>query len=232
MSTVEAVLTGRVKDFSEATGISVGGALQSDIRADYEKFELSAEKLKEATRRELCLRAAESIAWYWGVQGARRVVVVDFNSKAQPENEAGAWRIRDLNSVDTPLQRLFDKTGGNASPFGADGTDCDWWLGLTGTTQQAAAAKSTRPAILFFTDGPNSAGAYGHPVSGRSDENYRKQQVSMAEDFALEWQKASLNGTKSLLQLIALPGAQNEGLENIPQKVEARIDVWSERFRR
>jgi hypothetical protein len=55
----------------------------------------------------------------------------------------------------------------------------------------------------------------------------------MAEDYALEWMKARLNESKAVLQLVALPGAENQGLDYLPQKVaEAKVDVWAQRFRK
>jgi hypothetical protein len=232
LTMVEAVLTGRVKDFSEATGVRVDEKLQSELQRNYEKFEWPGDELKPLAKRELCRLAADSMAWYWGTrQSNPRVVVIDFNTKAKVEIQTAS--LDEDRSGKTLLARMFEKTAANASPAGADGIDCDWWLGLTGVTKHVQDNGATAPACIFFTDGPNSSGAYGHPESGRSEENYLKQQASMAEDYALEWVKARLNESKAVLQLVALPGAENQGLDYLPQKVaEAKVDLWAQRFRK
>lgn len=234
MAMVEAVLTDKTADFVEATGVKVPDQIVSDVKDNYKRFDLQPARLKVLPRRELSLHTAESITWFWGTRQDRaKVVVVDFNTKVQTEKEESAFKADGFKSSASPIQKLFAKTKANAAPFGADGTDCDWWQGLTGITETARGESGTRVACLFFTDGLNSSGAYGHAAAGVSMENYLRDQEAMADAYFLMWQEASLDNANSVLQLVALPGAENKGLQFVRQKVtQAKLDTWSERFRK
>ncbi len=230
LALIEAVLTGRVEEFTAATGVRVDKRLESELQDDFERQRDLAATLSALQRRDLCRRVAHSMSLYWGrQQNQARVVVIDFNSAVAVEVETG--HLEGGPRDEGLISRLFEKTAGNAAGAGANGTDCDWWGALSGIAGAIQESGATAPAVLFFTDGPNSAGAYGHPESGRDDERYLAQQETMAKDFALQWQALQPSGAR--LQLFALPGAEGQGLEYLPQHVaDARLDVWSQRFNR
>jgi len=88
-------------------------------------------------------------------------------------------------------------------------------------------------ACLFFTDGPNSLGFYGHLEQGRDDTQYLLDQEKLATELKIQWDNAGLGyeSQPSILQLIALPGAESQGLDLIPQKVtQAKLDEWQTHF--
>ncbi|MBX3461310.1 MAG: hypothetical protein KF696_15300 [Planctomycetes bacterium] len=234
MSLVEAVLTDKQAEFMDATGVKVSEQIIKDIKDGYKNFDLQPGALKNMRRRELCRHTAESITWYWGTRQDRaKVVVVDYNINAVTEKDESAFQSQGFKSSASPIAKLFSKTAGNVAPGGSDGTDCDWWIGLTGITSAAVGEKSQRVACLFFTDSMNCAGAYGHPESNLGSETYNRDQQSMADAFVLKWREAYLDSTTSVLQLITLPGGENKGLQYVREKVtEAKLDNWAERFRK
>lgn len=223
---IEAVLTDRLSEFREVTSIQVSELIAADIRREYEGFKLTAPALQDMTRRELAMHYAESIAWHWGTRRpTAEVVVIDFNTGVATARETARWSTDGMNTRQGPLQPAFNKTDESAASFGADGTDCDWWIALSAVAQ---AASDKRAACLFITDGPNSSGAYGHAEAGRSLPNYMREQAAMAEALKREWP-----GGQGTLQLIALPGAENEGLELIPQQLDrAQLEEWATTLRK
>lgn len=234
MSLVEAVLTDKLAEFIEATGVKVGDKIVGDIKQGYKDFDLKPANLKSMRKRDLCRHTAESITWYWGTRQDRaKVVVVDYNINAKSETDESAFQSQGFKSSASPIAKLFSKTASNTPPGGSDGTDCDWWIGLTGITNAASGEKSNRVACLFFTDSMNCAGAYGHPASNLGTETYERDQQSMADAFVLKWREAYLDNTTSVLQMITLPGGENKGLQHVREKVtEAKLDNWAERFRK
>jgi hypothetical protein len=224
LALIDAALTDRVEEFSEVTGISLGQAILHDIRQGYDSFGLTPSLLRRLPKRDIAMHAAESLAWNLSSEEIE-VVVIDFNTRVRVEREARRWSISGFDTRQSPVTRLFNRTYANRAPLGADGSDCDWWLGLSAILEHA----HSRPAAcLFFTDGPNTAGAYGHARSTREPESYRRQQQNMADDFALRWPE-----TGSSLLLVALPGAEGEGLELLPHKANhVALDEWAERFKR
>lgn len=235
ISLVEAVITQRVEEFVLATGISIGDELQTQIRTGYDEFYLTTEKLKAEPRRKLCLYAAESVAWYWGVRQDRaNVLMIDFNTDVKLERENNAWGGSGIRSSSSPLVRLFAKTEKHIAPLGSDGTDTDWWRGLSAITESGSDVLGKRAAILFFTDGPCSAGEFGHQESGRDDTRYLQDMARLAERFGESWRNAGLDKVEvSTLQLFALPHAENQGLDEIVKAVpQARLDEWATRFKK
>ncbi len=237
ISLVESVITGRVDDFVAATGIKIGDELQKQIKKGWDDFYLTADKLKSEPRRQLCLYTAESVAWYWGVrQDKANVVMVDFNSDTKIERESNAFTGSGVSqSSASPLLRLFAKTAGHQSPIGSDGADTDWWLGLSGTTQSGSDVLGKRAAIMFFTDGPCSAGEFGQVETARGDERYFTDMARLAERFGEAWRNAALDaaGRDSALQIFALPHAEKQGLDEILKTVpQARLDEWAIRFKK
>ncbi|MCA8945363.1 MAG: hypothetical protein KDB29_03985, partial [Planctomycetes bacterium] len=172
--------------------------------------------------------------WYWGTrQDSADVTVIDFNIEAQVEKEKNSFKTKGYNSSSSPLQRLFAKTAPNHAPGGSNGADTDWWLGFQNLVNSAADASSGRVACIFFTDGPNSLGFYGHLEQGRDDTQYALDQEKLADGLKIEWENAGLGyeSQPSILQIIALPGAEGQGLDNIPQKIpQARLDEWATHF--
>ena len=234
LTMVDSVLTDRVDEFVEAAGIKVGDEVQKNIKTSYKQFDLSANKLKKSSKRDIALHTAESIAWYWGTrQDSADVTVIDFNIEAQVEKEKNSFKTKGYNSSSSPLQRLFAKTAPNNAPGGSNGADTDWWLGFQNLVNSAADASSGRVACIFFTDGPNSLGFYGHLEQGRDDTQYALDQEKLADGLKIEWENAGLGyeSQPSILQIIALPGAEGQGLDNIPQKIpQARLDEWATHF--
>lgn len=234
LSLVDAVVTDRLEEFVAATGIGVNEDIQKQIKNGYRNFDLTAENLKIVPKRDIARHTAESVAWYWGTrQDSADVTVVDFNIEVQTERENNAFNTRRFNSVTSPLARLFKKTEVNAAPFGSDGADCDWWAGLQGVVNAGMDAGAGRVACMFFTDGPNSLGFYGHVEGGRDEFNYMQDQKKLAEALKIEWDNAGLGNQAqpSILQIFALPGAEGQGLDYIPQQVpQARLDEWASHF--
>lgn len=221
---IEAVLTERLSEFREVTTIQISELVAAEIRREYEGFKLTASALQSMTRRELAMHYAESIAWHWGTRRATvEVVVIDFNTSVATARETARWSTEGMNTRQGPLQPAFNETKDNAATFGADGTDCDWWMALSAL---AAATDGKRAACLLFTDGPNSSGVYGYAEAGRSLTNYMREQAAMAEALARQWP------AKSTLQLVALPGAESEGLELLPRQLDsAQLEEWATAFR-
>lgn len=235
ISLVEAVITNRVDEFTQATGISVGDELQTQIRTGYDEFYLTTDKMKAEPRRQLCLYTAESVAWYWGVRQDRaNVLMIDFNTDTKLERENNAWGGSGIKSSSSPLVRLFAKTAPHISPLGSDGADTDWWRGLSAVTENSSDVSGKRAAILFFTDGPCSAGEFGHQESGRDEARYLADMTRLAERFGESWKNAGLDmGEASTLQIFALPHAENQGLNELLKSVpQARLDEWATRFKK
>lgn len=234
MALVDAVLTDRMPQFTDTTGITVSDEVSKDIKANYKAFELSPDKLKTLSKREISRHTAESVAWYWGTrQDQADVVLVDFNLEVQVEKEKNSFKAKGYNSSSSPLQRLFAKTAPHAAPEGSHGADTDWWAAMQAVIQAAADASAGRVACLFFTDGPNSLGFYGHLEQGRDDTQYLLDQEKLATELKIQWDNAGLGyeSQPSILQLIALPGAESQGLDLIPQKVtQAKLDEWQTHF--
>jgi hypothetical protein len=229
---VDAVLTDRVQQFVDTAGIKVGQEIQDDIKKGYEDFELTGTALAAMPKREIARHTAESVAWYWGTrQDESDVVLVDYNSLVVIEKEKSGSKAKGYNSSSSPLINLFGKTNGNASPPGSNGADTDWWLGFQSLVAAAQEKGATRVACMFFTDGPNSLGFYGHMEDGRNDTNYFADQAKLAEALKIEWEAAGISSETSVLQLFAMPGAQGQGLDFIPQKVaQAKLDEWATHF--
>ena len=234
ISLVEAVITNRVDDFTASTGISVGEELQQQIKTGYDDFYLTTEKLKAEPRRQLCLYTAESVAWYWGVrQDKANVLLIDFNTDTKLEKENNAWGGSGIKSSASPLVRLFSKAAAHQSPIGSDGADTDWWLGLSAITQNGGDVANKRAAILFFTDGPCSAGEFGQVETARDDVRYAIDMSRLAERFGEAWNNAGLNKESSALQIFALPHAEKQGLDELLKVApQARLDEWAVRFKK
>jgi len=234
MALVDAVLTDRMAQFTDTTGITVSDEVSKDVKANYKAFELSPDKLKTLSKREIARHTAESVAWYWGTrQDQADVVLVDFNLQVKVEKEKNSFKAKGYNSSSSPLQRLFAKTAPHAAPEGSHGADTDWWAAMQSVIQAAADASAGRVACLFFTDGPNSLGFYGHLEQGRDDTQYLLDQEKLATELKIQWDNAGLGyeSQPSILQLIALPGAEGQGLDLIPQKViQAKLDEWQTHF--
>ncbi|MCC6466428.1 MAG: hypothetical protein IT463_13900 [Planctomycetes bacterium] len=228
---VDSVLTGRVKAFEEASGIVVSDKLQKDIAGNYDRFEWKPAMLQKMRKREICLQTAQSIAWYWGVrQDKARVAVVDFHAEALSKQ----GELNFARTSFTPLERLFKETEqANKNRPGMAGADTDWWKALRGVLGAASELQARRVACLFFTDGPNSTGQYGHLESGRRDDLYQRDQEQMAQAFAGDWSSAGLGreDQPSVLQFVALPGAEAQGLEHFTAACpQARLDAWAQHF--
>lgn len=236
ISLVESVITDRLDDFVAATGIKVGKELQKQINTGWEQFYLTTELLKSEPRRALCQYAAESVAWYWGVRQDRAgVVFIDFNTGRAIEKENNQFRGDAIKSSSSPLARLFAKTASRQSPVGSDGADTDWWLGLSGITENGGDVLGKRAAIMFFTDGACSAGEFGQVETARDDVRYQMDMARLAERFGEYWRGAALDaaGRESVLQLFCLPGAQGQGLDELLKTVpQARLDDWTTRFKK
>ena len=234
LAMVDAVLTGRVDEFTETAGVKVGDELQGDIKKSYKQFELSGEKLATLSKREVARHTAESVVWYWGTrQDQANVVVVDYNLDVKVEKEKNAFGTKGFNSSSSPIARLFAKTAPHKAPEGSNGADTDWWGALQGVLQSANDISAGRIACLFFTDGPNSMGFYGHLESGRDDTQYMLDQEKLAIDLKIQWDNAGLgyDTQPSILQLFSLPGAEGQGLDYIPQKLpQAKLDEWTTHF--
>ncbi|MCB9893047.1 MAG: hypothetical protein H6839_01200 [Planctomycetes bacterium] len=234
LAMVDAVLTGRVDEFTETAGVKVGDELQGDIKKSYKQFELSGEKLATLSKREVARHTAESVVWYWGTrQDQANVVVVDYNLNAKVEKEKNAFGPKGYNSSSSPIARLFAKTAPHKAPEGSNGADTDWWGAFQGVLQSANDISAGRIACLFFTDGPNSMGFYGHLESGRDDTQYMLDQEKLAIDLKIQWDNAGLgyDTQPSILQLFSLPGAEGQGLDYIPQKLpQAKLDEWTTHF--
>lgn len=236
ISLVESVITDRLDDFVASTGIKVGKELQKQINAGWEQFYLTTELLKSEPRRALCQYAAESVAWYWGVRQDRAgVVFIDFNTGRAIEKENNQFRGDGIKSSSSPLARLFAKTASRRSPVGSDGADTDWWLGLSGITENGGDVLGKRAAVMFFTDGACSAGEFGQVETARDDVRYQLDMARLAERFGEHWRGAALDaaGRESVLQLFCLPGAQGQGLDELLKTVpQARLDDWTTRFKK
>jgi hypothetical protein len=231
LAMVDAVLTDRVQQFIDTAGIKVGQEIQDDILENYGKFEITGEALAAMAKRDIARHTAESAAWYWGTrQDESDVVLVDYNMQVVVENELSGSTTKGFNSSSSPLIKLFGKTQGNAAPAGSNGADTDWWLGFQSLVAAAHEKGAQRVACMFFTDGPNSLGFYGHMEDGRNDTNYYADQQKLAEALKLEWEAAGIT-SESVLQLFALPGGEGQGLDFIPQKVAvAKLDEWATHF--
>ena len=234
LTMVDSVLTGRIDEFIATAGINVGQQIQDDILASYKKFDLSANKLRTMAKRDIARHTAESVAWYWGTrQDSAEVVIVDFNLDVQTEQENGKFTGSGFNSSSSPLSKLFAKTAGHSAPEGSHGADTDWWGAFQSLVNSAGEKGTGRTACMFFTDGANSLGFYGHLESGRDETQYFLDQEKLAEALKLEWDNAGLgyDSETSVLQLFALPGAEGQGLDFITQKVtQAKLDDWSTHF--
>ncbi|NUO17017.1 MAG: hypothetical protein HUU03_11320, partial [Planctomycetaceae bacterium] len=140
-----------------------------------------------------------------------------------------------IKSSSSPLARLFAKTASRQSPVGSDGADTDWWLGLSGITENGGDVLGKRAAIMFFTDGACSAGEFGQVETARDDVRYQMDMARLAERFGEYWRGAALDaaGRESVLQLFCLPGAQGQGLDELLKTVpQARLDDWTTRFKK
>lgn len=234
LTMVDSVLTGRVDEFIATAGIKVGQQIQDDITASYAKFDLSASKLRTMAKRDIARHTAESVAWYWGTrQDSAEVVIVDFNLDVQVEQENGKFTGSGFNSSASPLAKLFSKTASHGAPEGSHGADTDWWGAFQSLVNNAGEKGTGKTACMFFTDGANSLGFYGHLESGRDDTQYFLDQEKLADALKLEWDNAGLgyDSEDSALQLFALPGAEGQGLDFITQKItQAKLDDWSTHF--
>lgn len=234
LTMVDSVLTGRIDEFIATAGINVGEQIQKDIRASYEKFDLTAARLRAMAKRDIARHTAESVAWYWGTrQDSAEVVIVDFNLDVKVEKENGRFAGSGFNSSSSPLAKLFSKTASHSAPEGSHGADTDWWGAFQSLVNNAGEKGTGKTACMFFTDGANSLGFYGHLESGRDDTQYMLDQEKLADALKLEWDNAGLgyDSENSVLQLFALPGAEGQGLDFITQKItQAKLDDWSTHF--
>lgn len=234
LTMVDSVLTGRIDEFIATAGINVGQQIQDDITASYAKFDLSASKLQAMAKRDIARHTAESVAWYWGTrQDSAEVVIVDFNLDVKVEKENGRFAGSGFNSSSSPLSKLFAKTSAHSAPEGSHGADTDWWGAFQSLVNNAGEKGTGKTACMFFTDGANSLGFYGHLESGRDDTQYMLDQEKLADALKLEWDNAGLgyDSENSVLQLFALPGAEGQGLDFITQKItQAKLDDWSTHF--
>jgi hypothetical protein len=212
-------------------GIKVGQEIQDDIKESYAQFELTGAALTVMPKRDIARHTAESVAWYWGTrQDQSDVVLVDYNMQVKVEKEKSGSSAKGFNSSSSPLIKLFGKTQSNAAPAGSHGADTDWWQALQSVVANAQEKGAKRVACMFFTDGANSLGFYGHLEDGRNDDNYFADQQKLAEALKLEWEAAGIT-SESTLQIFALPGAQGQGLDYIPQKLTAaQLDDWATHF--
>lgn len=231
LAMVDAVLTDRVQQFVETAGIKVGQEIQDDIKESYAQFELTGAALTVMPKRDIARHTAESVAWYWGTrQDQSDVVLVDYNMQVKVEKEKSGSQAKGFNSSSSPLIKLFGKTQSNAAPAGSHGADTDWWQAFQSLIANAQEKGAKRVACMFFTDGANSLGFYGHLEDGRNDDNYFADQQKLAEALKLEWEAAGIT-SESTLQLFAMPGAQGQGLDYIPQKLAvAKLDDWATHF--
>lgn len=237
MALVEAVITNKTEAFVAASGIKVGPEVEKDIRTGWERSDLQGKYLEKFRKRDLARLCAESIAWYWGTrQDQANVTVVDFHTTAQSGSKQAAFRTKGQQSAGSPIQDLFrDLELKNKAPTGMTGADTDWWQALQKVLAGAGEGGSTRVACMFFTDGPNSAGFFGHLEAGRNDELYMRDQKTMAQAFAEAWNNAGLGteGTTSVMQFVALPGAEAQGLEEVTVTCpQAKLDAWWPRFKK
>ncbi|MHC4839357.1 MAG: vWA domain-containing protein [Planctomycetota bacterium] len=231
MTLVESVILDKVDDFKSATGISVSSKIQSDIKKGWKGFVLNSKTLMKASKRELARYTAESIAWYWGVrQNKSRVTVIDFNSKVVVKSDSVTFA-----KSSNPLASLFKQTESNKPPKYSDGVDCDWWAALQKIINIGSENGSKKFAFIMLTDGPNSSGTYGHTEGGRDPDQYLLDQQKMAKLFSEDWQMANLGAANrpSVLQIVAMPGAEGEGLDELPKACpQARLDEWIPRFKK
>lgn len=237
MTLVDAVLTGRTEAFVAASGIKIGPEVEKDIRTNWERSDLQGRVLEHYRRRELARITAESILWYWATrQTEADVTVADFHVAVQTRSLKAAFRTKGQVSQRTPVQDLFrELEQRHRAPAGLSGADTDWWQALQTVVAQAAGSDGKRVACLLFTDGPNSTGFYGHLEAGRNDEIYMRDQRNMARAFAELWNASGLggDGATSVMQLVALPGAEAQGLEELTVACpQARLDAWWPRFRK
>jgi len=237
MALVEAVITDKTDEFVAASGIKIGPEVEKDILNGWEKSDLQGKYLEKFRKRDLARMCAESIAWYWGTrQDQADVTIVDFHTDALSATKKSAFRTKGQQSAGSPIQDLMREMElKNKFPQGMTGADTDWWQALQKTVAGASEDGSTRVACMFFTDGPNSAGFYGHLETGRNEETYLRDQKTMAQAFAEAWQAAGLGaeGTISVMQLVALPGAEAQGLEELTVACpQAKLDAWWPRFKK
>ena len=237
MALVEAVITDKVDAFTAATGITVGNEVQKDIRKNWDQSDLHGKYLETYKKRDLARVTAESVAWYWGTrQDKANVTVVDFHTDEQSQTEKSAFVAKGQRSIASPIATLFSSLArSHKLPAGMGGADTDWWTALQAIVSKANDASAGRVACMLFTDGPNSAGFYGHLEAGRKDELYVRDQKNMAQAFAELWSSAGLGNAQqpSGIQIFALPGAENQSLEEIPALCpQARLDTWLPRFKK
>lgn len=237
MALVEAVITDKVEAFTTASGITVGAEVQKDIRKNWDQSDLHGTNLEQHKKRDLARITAESVAWYWGTrQDKSNVTVVDFHTDTQSEAVKSAFLAKGQRSISSPIATLFGSLArSHKVPLGMAGADTDWWAALQAVVSKANDASAGRVACMFFTDGPNSAGFYGHLEAGRKDELYVRDQKNLAQAFAELWSAAGLGNAQqpSGIQIFALPGAENQSLEEIPaQCPQARLDTWWPRFKK
>jgi hypothetical protein len=235
MALVEAVLTQKTDAFMEATGVKAGQELQDDVLKQWNESEFAAPDVSQRKKRDMCRLTADSMAWVWGGSQQRaNVTVVDFHLTAVSQSARGRFEAQGVKGS-TPIQQLFTATGAaNAPKGGFSGADTDWSQAL-GKLVEAAAAGGKRVQCLFFTDGPTSTGLRGHLETGRVDERYAADQKLLARDFNEAWTKAGFAGGEKTgtLQLFTLPGAENQGLDEIPTACpQAKLDNWWPRFRK
>jgi hypothetical protein len=236
MALVEATLTGKAEAFTEATGVKAGEELLEDIRKQWAGSEFAAADFSRRTKRDMCRLTAESMVWVWGVNQARaNVTVVDFHIEVESNSVRTRFDADGVRARTSPIQQLFAATA-SENPFkgGMSGADTDWSKAL-GKLVESAAAGGKRVQCLFFTDGPHSSGTLSYQETGRNDELYFRDQKLLARDFNEAWQKAGLHGPDrtASVQLFALPGAQNQGLDEIPAACQqANLDNWWPRFQK
>lgn len=234
MSLVDAVILNKVKDFTEATGIKISKGIKKDINKGWKGFVLNESFLKKRPKRDIAMYTAESIAWYWGVrQGKSKVTVIDFNTDKMVRSDNIKFERNEPNKLKSPMQKLFDETESHKAPAYTDGADCNWHAALEAIINVGNEAGSKKFAFIMLTDGPSSFGLYSHTEGGRDSDVYLLDQSKMAKWFAEEWLNARLDesGRLSILQIVALPGAENEGLNEIPKACpQARLDEWVPRF--
>ncbi|MCF6228258.1 MAG: hypothetical protein L3J82_06285 [Planctomycetes bacterium] len=234
MSLVDAVILDKIDDFTAATGIKIGKSIQKDINKGWNGFGLSASFLSGQSKRDIGRYTAESIAWYWGVrQDKAKVTVIDFNMNAQVVSDSVKFKEGKPKKISSPLAELFKKTKANQAAKYTDGADCNWWAALQNVLKIGNENGSKKFAFIMLTDGPNSFGTYGHTEGGKDPEVYLRDQKNMAKRFAEEWLNANLNASNrpSVLQIVAMPGAEGEGLDELPKACpQARLDEWVPRF--
>ncbi|MCC6572236.1 MAG: hypothetical protein IT462_00465 [Planctomycetes bacterium] len=217
---VEAVLTKKTDEFSTLTGIKIDSMLVRDIEIEHKGTSKDLDR-QARNYRDLSAWVSRKLAALW-CKDEVEVRVVDFNYNVESGSTEGDYP--------DAINSLFNSLASNAGAANMHGADTDWLKALQEVLNPELLGGAST-AVIFFTDGPNSAGALGHNENNRDNKRYASDMALLAKQVGDMFKTSGLSAENTLFQFFALPGAQDQSLDLVADALpDGKVDEWAYRF--